>query len=241
MPRLNSAAELFKRINRLELIRPVTPTVKTTITETIEADETSFTVASTTGFAIGNPVIIASDGSTEFNELTDVTGPVTTLYKAARAGSTGADLYKAEKVFLGEVSEAGFSINPSQDTQDIFGAYSDTALVSIPGQLNLSVSFELLGHNIENFLLWMGQTETVQGTGIPTDPYQGIVGGGTGSLSGIYGIRASFTRANGSVGHFDCAGMTITPSGSKAMGRTAAGGFPCSGKITHITQRIWVP
>jgi hypothetical protein len=92
MPRLNSAAELFKRINRLELIRPVTPTVSTTITETIEVDETSFTVASATGFAIGNPVIIASDGSTEFNELTDATGPVITLYKAARAGSTGAAL-----------------------------------------------------------------------------------------------------------------------------------------------------
>jgi hypothetical protein len=244
MPRQNDGSELFRRITRFELIRPVTPTVQPTVSETVEEDETVLTVSSATGFVTGTPTIMSGDGGVECNEVVSVaSNDITMLYKAEFAHAANAVLYKAEKVFLGEIAEGGLGITPSQDKTDVFGAYSDTPLTTIPGQLTFAVSAELLGHNIENFSLWLGQKEQTRGTGTATDPWQSGAGGRSGNrtLSGVYAFRGTGVRHDGKMFSYDFNGATVTAGGAKQMGRSGTAGYQLTASPTQIIKRVWVP
>jgi hypothetical protein len=245
MPRQNDGTELFRRITRVEMVRPVTPAVSTTLTASIGENATLYSLTSATGLTVaGTPLILAGDGGIECNEtVSAVSNDLTVKYKTEWAHAAGGVVHKSEVVFLGEIDESGVSMTPSQDKTDIFGLYSDTPLATIPGQLTFDVSFSLLGHNIENFLLWLGQKEQVRGTGTASDPWQSGAGGRTGnrSLSGLQAIRVSGTRHDGKLWVKDYNGATITASGAKTMGRTGTSGYQITASPTQVVKRVWAP
>jgi hypothetical protein len=245
MPRQNDGTELYRRTTRLEAIRPVTPAVNTTTTASIGEGATLWSLTSATGLTTAaQNLIFAGDGGVECNEtVSAASNDLTVKYKSEWAHAAGAVVHKAEKIFLGEADESGVSITPSQDKTDIFGLYSDTPLATIPGQLTIDLTFGLQGHNIENFLMWLGQKEQVRGVGTAADPYQSGAGGRTGdrSLSAIHCFRLTGTRHDGKLWTLDLNAATITASGAKSMGRTGTSSYSISASPTQIVKRVWTP
>jgi hypothetical protein len=245
MPRQNDGTELYRRVTRVELIRPVTPAVNTTTTAAIGEGATLWALTSATGLTTAaQNLIFAGDGGVECNEtVSAASNDLTVKYKSEWAHSSGAVVHKAEKIFLGEIDESGITMTPSQDKTDIFGLYSDTALTSIPGQMTFDLSVPLLGHNIENFLLWLGQKEQVRGVGTSSDPYQSGAGGRTGdrTLSGVYAFRVTGTRHDAKMFSYDLNGATVTATGSKSMTRNASSSYTISAGPTQIVKRVWTP
>jgi hypothetical protein len=181
MPRTLAAGELLKKTTILDLYRIQTTTAGDTTTTAPVAGtgaETTVAVTSAANFSVNDPAFIIGDGGMELIKLgtPNVTMPVTPPPKIAQA--TGARFVEAVKVPLGKFLQDSVSWTATKSLTAVFEEIGDTPVVYIPGPLEFSIAFGLLGYNGPNLQFATGFTEAETGDGAAeATAYQSLIGG----------------------------------------------------------------
>lgn len=241
MPRTLDHQELWRKLDSLTAFRITGGGGASTVSNTVTAGLQTFTLAAVTGFTSGQSVIFSGTEGVWLDSLGAVASPtVTTVWKAPIASTaTGASIWQATSSSIGHLQEEGITLNPSFSQTPIYSALRDLPIAYLPGRGEISASAGLLGHNILNWQLATGQTESEQGAGSASDPYQGYIGGNNFGSQTTQVMRFQGTLFSGKTIVIDLNDARAEASGSVAFNRTAVAAIPVTFKFTGMTIRTY--
>lgn len=241
MPRKLTLTEAFRFVDSLDMYLLETTTPGNTVT-TADADEgdADLTTAAITNFSTGDPLFIDGSGGLELNaaEGAPSGNTITLLYKVKYPQLTGATVREAKKVALGHLGENGVTYTPSRPATAVNSATSDTVAFYIEGNLELGITFDLLGFNGPNILLQAGVDDNETGAGSAADPWTVAIGPSTAKI-GVAAFRMSGRSANTDAFLLDFLNARFDASGSTQFNRRQAAPVQCSIKCTGLIMRQW--
>jgi hypothetical protein len=181
MPRTLAAGELLKKTTVLDLYRIQTGTIGDTVTTAAvlgTGAETTVAVSSSTNFTSADPAFIIGDGGMELTKIGTPAAsmPVSPPPKIAQA--IGARFVEAAKIALGKFLQDSVSWTATKSLTAVFEEIGDTPVVYIPGPLEFSIAFGLLGYNGPNLQFSTGFAESESGDGLAeATAFQSLIGG----------------------------------------------------------------
>jgi len=240
MPRSNNGSEIFKVLTALDKYIPASGGDQT-FTTAVTTGVTLCTVGATTSFVSADPVILFGDGGMELNAITGT--PATAmplLYKTSFAQSVGGRLLEMQKIVLGDIDPAGVQFTPSQQLTEVMSALSSVPIATIPGAVQMSATFSLLGWNNLNLQEWFGITEGESGAGSTADPYYVAVGESNIGNASFKCYRLTGTLFDGRTVQLDFNDARVQVGGTAQFNRGQnPANMPVTVKFNNLVQRIF--
>lgn len=173
MPAKNN---IIQQLSKLYLVQDQTGTFgSTTLTASTAIGATALTVAGITNFASGDVIRV---GSGEDLELATITGApagntINVTQGLVYAHATGEAVVEQVGFDLGDVEEAGVTVNFAGESIDIPVSTKRLAFTTLPGFVDASMEFAMPTFTIDNFAHATGTAlARVTGSGTPTQPKQ---------------------------------------------------------------------
>jgi hypothetical protein len=241
VPRTNDGQELWRKLDSLTAYRILTAGGSSTVATTITAGQQTYSVGAVTNWSSGDYAIFSGTEGVWLDSLASASSPnLVTLWKAPIAATaTGASVYEATASVIGHLQEEGITLSPAFDQTPIYSAIRDLPLQYLPGRGEISASAGLLGFNVLNWQLAVGATESEQGTGTSSDPYQGYVGGNTFGTQTTQVLRFQGTRFDGKTVVVDLNDARAQANGSVNFNRQNPAAIPVTFKFSGMTIRIY--
>jgi hypothetical protein len=241
MPRTNNDTELFRNLTRVDFYRILIGTpADTTTTVAVAVGDATATVASSANFANGDPAFIVGDGGMELAIINNAPALAMPLSrKLAIPQSIGARFVKAVKTYAGKTDANGFQFGGDAAMTAIMSGDQRLPVGYYFDKGEISFDMALLGFSIENLQLTMGMTESVTGTGVTADPWQGAVAGSSLGQHELMCVRVTGVRMDGRTVEFDFLNAKVGPSGKNQLKQQAGVSYGLTGKATALIKRVW--
>lgn len=241
MPRTLASDELFKYLTDLSVYRQVSGGGNTSLAAALTIGAAQASIAATTSFTTGDPIIINGTGGIELNAIAGTLAVNASLaQKAAFAQAVGATVVEAVRQQLGYLEEGGPIFSPSQQLTPIFSSISRGAIEYLYGPGEMEMQVGLLGFNGLNLHTILGITEAEAGTGASSsDPYTAPVQGLQMGTQGIQCFRLTGIRFDGKTVQFDCNGAKAVASGQVNLNGKTPASMPMSLRFTSAVLRYW--
>lgn len=176
--RLNKKGELWSHIAQVQVLRDATGTFgNTTLSADTAVAAGTLPVAAITNFAVGEIIRVGRDEETEVVRIHPSTAPASgnitlaTTTPTRVAHRTGDPVVELTATDPGHVDDGGLNVELTGTEEDVFSATQRLLLGRLPGSVGITISFGLLGFNVENLALALGMRESrIVGAGTVASP-----------------------------------------------------------------------
>ncbi len=243
MPRLNTAAELWKELDTVGYIydQPTAPG-STTVDVNASKGDTALPVADETGFTVGDLIRIGSGEELEVNEVeATAVGNITLMSELAYDQEVGAAVVEQVKVVMGHVAEGGVTAEMSEDTFEINASTSKQTLVTRTTGITQNISWPAILYSMENLAVAHGIDEVagLSGAGTAVDPtvFRTIAD----DLNSLLNASVYFQGTLEDGTNLEVRGWTVRWSLDKSatFARNAVAELPIGGEVKTIEYRQW--
>lgn len=160
MARLNSNQEVFHDLRTVGFYAD--DATSTTTSGALSVGDTAVAVTSDSGFSVGDVIRVGANGNTcDVIEASAVTGnTITSKLPLANAHASGVAVTLLTLTDLGATTEAGVTIDISQDETPLVAGTQKGVYLYLSGSVEQQLSWSCLNFNPENLLQSVGVDET---------------------------------------------------------------------------------
>lgn len=208
--RSNNAQEILKRLSKMyKFVIPTTGLTEDTTGAALAKGAANITVTTFASWATGDYLIIVGSGGMDLLQLGTKPGSSAPIPLVGRppafAQDSGAKIYKATRLDLGYIEDAGAQLAASASKTGIGAANAGGAIAYIDGDTpEITFSWTQRESSLRDIATAFGVDEdTIEGTGVANDPYRITISGDSIGTQSNYCLRTEARKVNNKLQYFD--------------------------------------